>query len=778
MIKDAFRKIRVGIIIDQLLPGGVQKAAIDEVLNFNKLGFETTLLVLMRKGFEKKNDYLTSGVKHQFLSDRYPKIFQKSFKLPFFKFLSTLHLFGPILAPIIFKAKQFDILISHGTTTSLTTWSLFKFRKIPYIAVIHDPMVYILEKVYTQTPLRYFFPVIKPIASFLEGLFVKAASTCLVDSSVHANFLLQSYKITPKIVYLGVNPPKNLPKRRGDKIIAFGRWDRGKNLNVLLDLALELPKTKMLIAGSWSSQEDLDWFKDLIGKKNLAERVKLITRYTDPQLRAICNQGRVWVHPHFEAFSLSALEAASLGLPIIIPQRSGITELFEEGKHGFFPAKVSGASLEALVKPLIDNERLAYKMGFSASKLVRKMYTPLSRARKLAELVEEITTTNMRLTTLELGHIGKEGIAGGDLLLEEMLKRLKFPLNLTVIIPESNINHWLKSGLKITLKTLPKSFFDQFTGPWGVFLTYISRIFKSNQILGNSPNQKLLYSSTGILPDVIPALLCKANNPQVFWLARIHHLSPAPHQRPGRWWVNIGSYYLQWVSLQAIKIRADLVIALNTGLKNQLLQLGLKADKIVVLGGGVDFKAISESRSRELGYSGVYLGRIHPAKGIFDLCLIWKEVIKVLPKARLAVIGPGQSEFIDMLKAQVRNFQLDKNIDILGFINQNRVRSILKGSRVFLFTDREAGWGLAVAEAMAAGLPVVGWDIGILGYVYKSGFLRAPLDNHLVFAQSIIKLLSNNNIHSKLSSQALKEASKYDWNKTSMKFGEILGNMI
>jgi len=94
------RRLKIAVMVDQLLPGGVQKAAIEEVKNLQKLGFETSLIILMRKGFEKKINYLLSGIKYEFLSDRYPKIFQKSFKLPIFKFLSTLHLAGPILAPL------------------------------------------------------------------------------------------------------------------------------------------------------------------------------------------------------------------------------------------------------------------------------------------------------------------------------------------------------------------------------------------------------------------------------------------------------------------------------------------------------------------------------------------------------------------------------------------------------------------------------------------------------------------------------------------------------
>src|SRR3989344_6911146 len=100
------RKIKVGVVIDQLLPGGVQKTAIEEVKNLRKLGCSASLLILMRKGFEKKSQYLVKDIPFEFLSDRYPKLLQKSFKLPFFTFLSTLHLVSPIFIPLKVKSRE------------------------------------------------------------------------------------------------------------------------------------------------------------------------------------------------------------------------------------------------------------------------------------------------------------------------------------------------------------------------------------------------------------------------------------------------------------------------------------------------------------------------------------------------------------------------------------------------------------------------------------------------------------------------------------------------
>src|SRR3989344_1490931 len=466
MERNMNRRLKIAVMVDQLLPGGVQKAAIEEVKNLQKLGFETSLIILMRKGFEKKINYLLSGIKYEFLSDRYPKIFQKSFKLPIFKFLSTLHLAGPILAPLKVKRREFDIIISHGTTTSLTTYSLAKFRHIPYIAVIHDPMLYILDTVYLKTPLRFFFPIIKPIATFLEKLFLQAAHLCLVDSTVHAQFLKKTYNVKPSVLHLGINPPKDLPSKIGNKIISFGRWDRQKNLDILLDLAKVLPNVNFLIAGTWSSNSDLAWFKNLISQKKLNKQVELITSYKERDLALICRQGRLWIHPHFEAFSLSALEAASYGLPIIIPEKSGITELFIDGKHGYFPKSALTDEFIKFTKILPNNKIKAEQMGNQAAELVKANFTPHARAKQLMEIIMNITKVPpLGILALETGHVGEVGIAGGDLLLEQMAKYLTTPSQITVIVPKSNTEHWLKSGVDVNLRSLSPTFFDRYTTP-------------------------------------------------------------------------------------------------------------------------------------------------------------------------------------------------------------------------------------------------------------------------------------------------------------------------
>ena len=159
---------KIGILIDQLTIGGVQKIAIEDAKILQKLGHQAELLVLMRKGYKPQYKSFTKGVRVRFLSDSYSWPLKYSIKLPIFSFFSTLHILSPFLSRLAIKEKEFDIIISHGTTTCFTAQGIKRARHIPFLAAIHDPMDYILKKVYSQSPLKYIFPIIIPVLNRLE----------------------------------------------------------------------------------------------------------------------------------------------------------------------------------------------------------------------------------------------------------------------------------------------------------------------------------------------------------------------------------------------------------------------------------------------------------------------------------------------------------------------------------------------------------------------------------------------------------------------------------
>lgn len=773
------KRLKIGVVIDQLLPGGVQIAAIEEVKNLRLAGHQAQLLILMRKKYSFQFQYLVRDLPYRYLSDSYPWPFRNTIKFPWFSFFSTLHLLSPFLAPRVIKERAFDILISHGTTTCFTTLALWHKRKIPYLAVIHDPITFILKKVYSKTFLKVLFPFFIPLSYFLEKSFVKDSLATIVDSDVHQKFIQDKYGTAPVVLPLGCNVEKNIPPKRGGAILAVSRWQKEKKPAFLLKILKEIPRAKLIIAGVWTRKEDLDLFKKEAKELGVQSRLKIIPQFKSADLEKLFGEARVWVHPNFEAFGMGGLEAASFGCPIIIPEGSGITNLFRNGIDGFFPKETSLSEYKKYLKKLLADERLAYGMGKNAWQRAKDEYSWQAHTQKLFSLTEKCLTflALAKITALEIGHAGGTGLSGGDKLFEEMAKKMPGKFNLEVITSPFGANHWQESNLKVNLKILKENYFEEKSHPIAVFSSYIIRIIQSSLYLfTKSEKIETLYSSTNILPDILPAFFAKLKNPKISWIARIHHLIPLPHQREGKLLVNTVSFLMQKLALFCMATKADLIIALNETLFQELLKRKFPPKKLTVLGAGIDFVQISQYQpKREFRIDGIYLGRLHVTKGVFDTIDIWEEVIKKKKRAKLAIVGTGPELIINQLQNKIAERGLTKNINILGYLPENQVLDFLKSAKTFLFTDHEAGWGLAIAEAMACGLPVVGYDIGVLGNVFKKGFKTVPLGNTQTFGQEIVQLLENKGKREKLAKEAFVQANSLDWKKTTAKFVRIIG---
>ena len=125
--------MRIGILIDRLNIGGVEKIAIQQVQALRNIGVDATLVVLRRKAVVPGAfNELIKTIPVEYLDDALPRICRFSFKFPLFHFFSSFHLTYPFLIPFVFPQKKYDVLIAHGTYTSLSAIAIKRVKKIPF----------------------------------------------------------------------------------------------------------------------------------------------------------------------------------------------------------------------------------------------------------------------------------------------------------------------------------------------------------------------------------------------------------------------------------------------------------------------------------------------------------------------------------------------------------------------------------------------------------------------------------------------------------------------
>ena len=111
--------------------------------------------------------------------------------------------------------------------------------------------------------------------------------------------------------------------------------------------------------------------------------------------------------------------------------------------------------------------------------------------------------------------------------------------------------------------------------------------------------------------------------------------------------------------------------------------------------------------------------------------LDWKHPEKAVEVARrlkgegipfqMSMIGSGEME--ESIRAQIRQYDLEDCVFLLGAMPPERVREHMEQSRIFLFTsDFGEGWGAVLNEAMNSGCAVVASHaVGSAPYLIRSG---------------------------------------------------------
>lgn len=299
------------------------------------------------------------------------------------------------------------------------------------------------------------------------------------------------------------------------------------------------------------------------------------------------------------------------------------------------------------------------------------------------------------------------------------------------------------------------------------FLAVIVRMIKACYLNFKTFNG-VIFSPSHFLWDTLPAFCLKKRVTKLKWVAVVHHVIPPPTQRQGNFLRNLLSFAAQKLSFKLIK-DADSIITVSDFVKEYLVGLGFYRGQILVMSNGVPYDRLSKAQGDEkASYDASFMGRLHPAKGVFDLIKIWKRVVESRKKAKLVLIGSGSKEVAKKLEREVIKNGLQRNVDVLGYLPDDEAYRIIKSSKMFIFPSYEEGWGISVCEAMALGIPVIVY--GLSAYkVFQDTIVKVVVGDVKGFAQAVLKLISNEKSRTDMAKKAQDLASRFDLDKIAEK---------
>ena len=302
---------------------------------------------------------------------------------------------------------------------------------------------------------------------------------------------------------------------------------------------------------------------------------------------------------------------------------------------------------------------------------------------------------------------------------------------------------------------------------WSYLVTSILWRFRASKL----PRTGVLVTVSDYFCDIIPALALKKRT-GAKWIAWIHHCETDPKNRPGNRLVNELTYRMQRWSFKRIAKSADSAWINDTlagdEIERRLLALGMDKSRIRRMQNGIDLSAITTTNEPSTKHQApstdcVMIG-VRPNKGLHDIIPIWERVQKLRPGTTLTLMGgmSGEAEVvkeIERLKLPITVFKPAN-----GFLPAAEYYAKIKEAKILFAPSHEEGWGIAVCEAMAAGLPVVAYDLPAYRKIYHGAYSAVPCFDFDAFATAIVKTLDDSAEYIRLQNLGRDCASGYDWN--------------
>ncbi len=142
----------------------------------------------------------------------------------------------------------------------------------------------------------------------------------------------------------------------------------------------------------------------------------------------------------------------------------------------------------------------------------------------------------------------------------------------------------------------------------------------------------------------------------------------------------------------------------------------------------------------------LFLSRLDEKKGIDLLLRAFVAVRRRIPEAALAIAGDGEGLFVRNAKARAETLGLE-DVIWTGFLQGEEKEAALADADVFALPSYSENFGIAVAEAMAARLPVVVSDqVAIHEQVsHAQAGIVVPCDDSRL-AEALVRLLHDRDL--------------------------------
>jgi glycosyltransferase involved in cell wall biosynthesis len=162
-----------------------------------------------------------------------------------------------------------------------------------------------------------------------------------------------------------------------------------------------------------------------------------------------------------------------------------------------------------------------------------------------------------------------------------------------------------------------------------------------------------------------------------------------------------------WKALQSDAVsEAGCLHATSDQEYEEIRTFGLR-NPVAIIPNGIDLPQLENNvQWNETERVLLSLGRIHPKKGLDRLMYAWAEIERLFPAWRLRIVGADELGYVKQLKEIAAERQLSR-VSFEGPLYDRAKVLALQDAELFVLPSLNENFGIVVAEALAAGTPVI-----------------------------------------------------------------------
>lgn len=200
----------------------------------------------------------------------------------------------------------------------------------------------------------------------------------------------------------------------------------------------------------------------------------------------------------------------------------------------------------------------------------------------------------------------------------------------------------------------------------------------------------------------------------------------------------------EWFRWRLLK-KANVVFVSSNYTQEEMMNLfQINSERIKITYRGIDniFTQVKRSQSEKIT-NFIFYGSFAPIKGVFDVISALGKIAKQGYNNWTLKLAGWHNE--EAVKEAIRQQGIEKQVLLLGKLTPEQLVKELEWAHVAILPSQAESFGRAIAEAQAAGLPVISYNTGSIPEIVENGVTGwlAPHKHIDILAQTITQAIQN-----------------------------------